>query len=119
MKLLLGSPSSPNACPFPARGCPASSYTPGFRPGLSSTGMLGLLLVDPKEKEKRMAFTLVKGAGSAKLSTEPLGQAAAAWTDGPQNTSGTSKAFRNMVGRLQERNSLQGQMPPMKDKGRL
>lgn len=47
MKLLLGSPSSPNACPFPARGCPASSYTPGFRPGLSSTGMLGLLLVDP------------------------------------------------------------------------
>lgn len=53
IKLLLDSPSSPNACPFPAQNCLASSYTPGFRPGLSSTGMLGLLLVDPKEKGKR------------------------------------------------------------------
>lgn len=79
--------------------------------------MLGLLLVDPKEKGKKMAFTLVKGAGSAKPSTEPLGQAA--WTDGPQNTLTTIKAFRNMVSRLQERDTLQGQMPPMKDKGRL
>lgn len=50
-----------------------------------------------------MVFTLVKGAGCAKPGTEPLGQGAAAWTDGPQNTLGTIRAIRNMVSRLQKK----------------